>query len=86
MALYEVEINHNDSECLRNLDELVAKDNLSKFYLGCESGIHTAWATIEATSEKEAIKIVPEFERSRAIVAKVSKMTPEHVREIHSMR
>lgn len=85
MALYEIELKHNDAECLRNLDELVAKDNLGKFYLGCESGIHTGWATIEAASETDALKIVPEFERSRASIAKVSKMTPERVKQIHSM-
>jgi hypothetical protein len=86
MSLYEIETTHNDTECLRNLDELVARGNLDKFLLGCESGIHTSWATIEAASEKDALNIIPEFTRSRAMIAKVSKMTPEHVKEIHSMR
>jgi hypothetical protein len=85
MAIYQIETKHNDAECLRNLDELNAKGTLDKFYLGCDSGIHSGWATIEATSEAEALKIVPEFNRSKAIVARVSKMTPERVKQIHSM-
>jgi hypothetical protein len=85
MSIYQIETKHTDAECLRNMDELVAKDNLGKFYLGCESGIHAGWATIEAASESEALKIVPEFNRSRASIAKVSKMTPERVKQIHSM-
>ena len=85
MALYQIETKHDDAECLHNLDELESKGTLNKFYLGCDSGIHTGWATIEATSEAEALKIVPEFNRSRASIAKVSKFTPERIKQIHSL-
>jgi hypothetical protein len=59
MSLYEIETTHNDTECLRNLDELVARGNLDKFLLGCESGIHTSWATIGSSQRKRCAQDHP---------------------------
>jgi hypothetical protein len=87
MSRYIVELPHTQEECLRNLDELSAKGNetLSKFDFGCNSGIHTGFAAVEATTDTDARKIVPSFLRDRARVVKVEKETIDQVKALHMM-
>jgi hypothetical protein len=84
MSTYMVELSHKQEECLHILDEMKNED-LQWWQFGCESGVHTGWGIVEAANEAEARKIVPEFIRNRVQVVRVTRMTPEHIREIHRM-
>jgi len=85
MDRYFIESLHTPEECLRALDEVLAKspDMLAKYEWGCMSGDHTGYAIVEARSAQEAAGIVPEFLRGKARVVKLNRFTPEQVRQFH---
>jgi hypothetical protein len=84
MAQYLVESHHTKEECLRELDALSTKpDVLKQFSWACGSGDHTGYGIIEASSEKEARDVVPDFVRAKAEIIPVAKMTPETIRAFH---
>lgn len=87
MSQYLIESEHTKEECIRALDEITESDPqlLEKFEFGCMAGDHTGWATVEAGSEEEARKKVPDFLQSKTRVVEVSKFTPEQVRSFHQM-
>jgi hypothetical protein len=65
MARYLIESPHTSEECLRALDEILARDPgmLAKYDFGCMSGDHTGYVIVEAGSESEARENVPSFLR-----------------------
>ena len=84
MSKYLVETHHTKEECLRELDAFSKKPEvLEKFSWACGAGDHTGYGIVEATSEKEARDVVPEFVRSKAEVIQVAKMTPDAIRSLH---
>ncbi len=83
MNRYLVETSHNREDCLRVLDQFVAYGHITHFEWGCESGICTGWAFIDAESEEQALYSVPTFIRGKARVIKLSKFTPEKIQEFH---
>jgi len=85
MAKYMIESPHTEEECLKALDETLAKgsDLLAKFEWGCMAGEHTDWTIVEAGSESAARNMLPTFVRSKARVIKVSKFTPEQIKSFH---
>jgi len=85
MPRYLIESPHTKEECLRALDELVEEDPqlLDKYEFGCMAGEHTGYATVEAASEADAEKLVPEFLRGKAKIVELTKFTPEQVRSFH---
>jgi hypothetical protein len=85
MAQYFVESSHTKQECLRALDETVAKgaDVLGKFSWGCMAGEHTGYAIVEAESESVVQNMIPTFLRDRAHIVKVGKFTPEQIKAYH---
>lgn len=85
MAQYLIETPHTREECLRALDETLAKgpDVLAKFEYGCMVGDHRGWATVEADSEAQARALVPSFLRPKAHVVQVGRFTPEQIRSYH---
>lgn len=86
MSKYLVETHHTKEECLRELDAFSGKPEvLEKFNWACASGDHTGYGVIEASSEKEARDVVPEFVRAKAEVIPVAKMTPDTIRSLHKM-
>ncbi len=87
MARYIVESAHTQEECLRSLDEILAKGNeaLTKFDFGCHSGVHTGWTTVEARSDTDARRVLPAFLRDRARVVKVEKETVDQIKSYHKM-
>ena len=78
-----VETSHDREDCLRILDEFVVHGHITHFEWGCESGVCTCWAIVEAESEEQARYAVPSFLRSKAKVTKLSKFTPEKIQEFH---
>ena len=86
MKRYIIESPHTAEECLRTLDEELAKgkDVLAKFDFGCKSGDHTAYALVDMNSRDEAIKLVPAFLQSKARIVEVGKFTPEMIKSFHA--
>lgn len=83
MNRYMVETSHNREDCLHVLDEFVIHGHITNFEWGCESGICTGWAIVEAESEEQALYSVPTLIRSKARVIKLSRFTPEKIQEFH---
>jgi hypothetical protein len=85
MDRYHIESPHTPEECLRALDEILAKgsDVLARYEWGCMAGDHTGYVAIEASSEAEAKKTIPSFLAGKARVVKLNKFTPEQIREFH---
>ncbi len=85
MGRYIIESEHTPDQCLKALDELSAKgrDVLDKFEFACESGQHKAWATVDAKSESEVRRMMPESLMKGAKIVPVEKYTPEQIRSFH---
>ena len=85
MERYLIQSPHTPPECLRALDEILAKGpgSLARYEWGCMAGDHTGYAIVEARSETEARESVPEFLRGKARLVKLNKFTPEQIREFH---
>jgi hypothetical protein len=85
MERYFVESPHTSQECLRALDEILAKGPgvLAEYEWGCMAGDHTGYAIVEARSESEAKGPIPAFLGGKARVVKLNKFTPEQIRGFH---
>lgn len=85
MLRYIVESPHTKEECLRALDEILAKssETLNKFEWGCAEGIHTGYALIEAENEAKVRGMLPSFLSEKARVINVAKFTPEQIKSFH---
>ena len=85
MSDFLIESPHTQAECLQAIDGTLAKGEatLSKFQWGCESGNHTGWAFVRASSESKAREMVPSVVRKKARIVKVSRFTPNQIRAYH---
>lgn len=84
MERYLVETPHDEKSCIMLLDEVSAMGFLHHFDWGCEAGVHRGWAIIEAENEEEALSVVPLIARDSARAIRLTKFSPEMVRELHS--
>ena len=73
MDRYLIETPHTSQECLILVKELNAQGFLWNFDWGCEAGIQSGWAIIEAESEAQARLAVPPLVRNRARIIKLNK-------------
>jgi hypothetical protein len=80
---YLVIVPHTAEECLKALDDMETSKALDKFEFGCKAGDHTGYAIISATSEQEALKIVPADQREKARAVMLTKFTPAELKAIH---
>jgi hypothetical protein len=85
MGKYFVESPHTPLECLRALDEILAKgpDLLGKYEWGCMAGDHTGYAILDAPGEMEVKEAIPTFLQGKTRIVKLNKFTPEQIREFH---
>ena len=83
MDRYLVETNHNREDCLHILDQFVAYGHITHFEWGCESGVCTGWAILDAESEEQALYSVPVPLRSKSRAVKLSRFTPELIQHFH---
>jgi hypothetical protein len=83
---YVIETPHTPQECLRALDEQLAKgpDVLKKFNYGCKAGDHTGYAIVDVMNEGEARGLVPNFLINKARIVAVDIFTPEVIRSLHT--
>ena len=82
---YQIESSHTPDECLKALDEVLAKgaQNLAKFEWGCMAGDHRGWATVEARNESEVQNLIPSSLRGKTQIVPVTKFTPDQIRSFH---
>ena len=83
MDRYIVETNHDREDCLHILDQFVAYGHITHFEWGCESGVCTGWAIVEAENESEAMLSVPALLRPKSRAVKLSRFTPELIQHFH---
>ena len=85
MNIYFVQATHNREQCLNNLDEMKTKGEgfISKFEFGCNSGNHTGYAFLEATSEENVRLMLPKAVQANAKILKVDKFTLAQIEQIH---
>ena len=85
MAKYVIETSHTPEECLKALDEILAKgpDVLDKFVWGCAQEVHTGWAYIDAKSKDNALATVPKSMQKKTKVTEVGKFTPDQIKSFH---
>jgi len=86
MKRFLVETPHKAEDCLRVLDEELAKgpEVLEKFEYGCMAGDHTGYAIVDARTRADAEQIVPSFLLGSAKIVEVGKYTPAMIRSFHS--
>jgi hypothetical protein len=86
MKKYMIEVPHTKEECLRTLDEQLAKgpEILKQFSYGCMAGDHTAYALVDVRDEKDARNLVPTFLLNKARITEVGIFTPEAIRSFHT--
>jgi hypothetical protein len=85
MKRYLIQTPHKAEDCLKALDEELAKgsDVLGKFDYGCAAGDHTGYAIIDTNTREDAVKLVPTFLQSSARIVEVAKYTPDMIRSFH---
>jgi len=85
MKRYLIETPHKAEDCLKALDEELAKGPkvLGKFEYGCMAGDHTGYAIIDAKTREDAVKLVPTFLQNSAKIVEVAKFTPSMIRSFH---
>ncbi len=83
---YMIETPHTPQECLRALDEQLAKgpDVLKKFNYGCKAGDHTGYAIVDVKDSREARDLVPGFLLNKARIVEVDIFTPEVIKSLHT--
>ena len=86
MVRYMIASPHTKEECLRALDEELAKgtDILEKFDYGCKEGDHTAYAIVDVDSKNDALNLIPTFLQYKARIVEVGKVTPEMIKSFHT--
>ena len=85
MAKYLIASPHTPEECLRALEEVLARGHqeLAKYEWGCMAGDHTGYAIVEAGSKAAVEGTVPRFLQHKTRVIEVNKFTSEQIRSFH---
>ena len=86
MKRFLIETPHKAEDCLRVLDEELAKgpDVLATFEYGCMTGDHTGYAIVDAGTREDAGQLVPSFLLGSAKIVEVGKYTPAMIRSFHT--
>lgn len=79
MDRFLVESPHTIHDCKLAVKQVQSLGYLTNFDWGCEAGVHTGWAVIEAENESQALGVVPALVRSKARAVRLSKFLPEVV-------
>ena len=83
MNRYLIETTHTKEDCLHVLDLILAHGFITHYDWGCEDGIHTGWAIVEAENSSEALLSVPPLIRDKARAIKLKKFSPEVIQSFH---
>jgi len=85
MIKYLIASKHTAEDCLRALDETLAKGPklLEQFVYGCKDGDHTGYALVDVKNKSEALAMIPDFLQDDACITKVAHFTPVEIRAFH---
>ena len=73
MERFLVESPHTTHDCKLALKLIQSAGFLNNFDWGCEDGIHSGWAIIEAENANQALGVVPALLRAKAKAIKLCK-------------
>jgi hypothetical protein len=79
MKRYLVETPHSAEECEKLIKQVYAMGYLYHFDWGCDDGVHSGWAIIEAENEADARLTVPSLVRRSAKVVRLTKFTKDQI-------
>jgi hypothetical protein len=83
MERYLVQSNHTTEDCHHVMEQFIYHGFILNFDWGCEAGVHTGWAIIEAENNAQALLAVPPQLRARANAVLVRKITPQEIQADH---
>jgi len=85
MTKYLIASKHEPADCIRALDEELAKGPgiLDKFVYGCKEGDHTGYAIVDVKNLSDALAMVPGFLQESACITKVDKFTAAEIKSFH---
>ena len=83
MERYLVESTHTAEDCHHVVEQFIIHGHILNFDWGCQVGVHTGWAIVEAESESEARLTVPSRLRSKARAIRLCKFTPQTIETQH---
>lgn len=83
MDKYLIETPHSEVDCQLLLKQIHAMGYLHNFEWGCEDGVHSAWAIIEAEDKEQARMVVPSLSRDTARVVRIIKFDEDKLQELH---
>ena len=83
MERYLVESTHTAEDCHHVVEQFIIHGHILNFDWGCQVGVHTGWAIIEAETESEAKLTVPSRLRSKARAIRLCKFTPQTIETQH---
>lgn len=73
MERYLIESSHTAEDCKKVVKDFHAAGYLHQFEWGCDEGVHTAWAIVEAMSPEHARQMVPWLLRDKSRIVRVVK-------------
>jgi hypothetical protein len=80
---YMVVSPHDETECIKALDDVEALGALDEWQFGCVEGDHTGYRVVSASSADEALLSVPPSLRSKARAIKLHTFTSPELKTIH---
>jgi hypothetical protein len=83
MQRYLIETPHEIHECVELFRQLHAMGYLYNFEWGCQAGVHSGWAIIEAEDDKQAHLAVPLLVRHKARVVRLNRFDPAQEATLH---
>jgi hypothetical protein len=83
MNRYLIESSHTEKDCHRVVEQFINYGYIINFDWGCECGVHSSWAIVEAENESDALLTVPSLLRSKARAIRLNKFTPEVLQAHH---
>ena len=83
MERYLVESTHTAEDCHHVVEQFIIHGHIINFDWGCQAGVHTSWAIIEAENESQAKQTVPSLLRARARAIRLCKFTPQTIETQH---
>ena len=84
MNRYLVESVHTEKDCHHAVEQFIFHGYITHFDWGCQAGVHSSWAIVEAENEHDALLAVPPPQRARAHAIRLTKFTPEMLQTYHA--
>jgi hypothetical protein len=84
MERYLVESTHTAEDCQHVVEAFIIYGHIMNFDWGCQVGVHSGWAIVEAENESMARLSVPARLRSGARAIRLCKFTPQTIETQHA--